>query len=83
MTLREFAERTAFGEDLLYGYVPISALGDQLGVETPTIDVMIELASILLGRDFWREGVTLRELGLEGMSAEEMVRYVATGSLEM
>ena len=80
MTLKEFAQRTAFGEDLLYGYVPISSLGDQLGVETPTMDALVNLASIVVGRDFWSEGVTVRELGLEGLSAEEMIRYVAEGS---
>jgi len=80
MTLKEFAQRTAFGEDLLYGYVPISSLGDQLGVETPTMDALVNLASIVVGRDFWSEGITVRELGLEGLSAEEMIRYVAEGS---
>jgi len=79
MTLREFAERTAFGEDLLYGYVPISSIGDQLGVETPMIDALVDLASIVVGRDFWSEGVKAGDLGLEGLSAEGMMRYVSTG----
>jgi opine dehydrogenase len=45
-----------------------------MGVETPTMNAVIELANTLLGRDFWAEGRTLERLGLAGMAAEEIRR---------
>lgn len=79
LSLDDFAAKTAFGEDLMYGYVPISTLGDQLGIPTPAIDTMVNLANLVIGKDYWREGMTAEKLGLKGMSAEEIHVYVTTG----
>jgi hypothetical protein len=38
LTLDEFAAKTAFGEDIIYGYVFISTLGDQLGMKGMTVE---------------------------------------------
>jgi opine dehydrogenase len=79
LNLDDFAARTAFGEDIIYGYVPISTLGDQIGVSTPAIDTMVNLAQLVIGRDYWGEGTTADKLGLSGMSAEEIQTYVTLG----
>jgi opine dehydrogenase len=79
LSLEDFAAKTAFGEDLMFGYVPISTLGDQLGIPTPAIDTMVNLAHLVIGKDYWREGMTAEKLGLRGMSAEEIQAYVTTG----
>ena len=79
LSLDDFAAKTAFGEDVLYGFVPISTLGDQLGVPTPAMDTMVNLAQLVIGTDYWRKGVTAEKLGLKGMTAEQIQEYVTTG----
>ena len=79
LSLEDFAAKTAFGEDLMFGYVPISTLGDQLGIPTPAIDTMVNLAHLVIGKDYWNEGMTAEKLGLRSMSAEEIKAYVTTG----
>jgi opine dehydrogenase len=67
-------------EDVPYGLVPIASIGHELGVRTPTIDTLIALAGLVSGKDWWRDGRTVDQMGLAGMSAEQMSRYVARGS---
>jgi len=66
-------------EEIPCSLIPISELGRQYGVDTPTIHALIHLATIVHGRDFWREGRTLDRVGVKGMSVQELHRYVDTG----
>lgn len=52
-------------EDIAYGLVLWSSLGREIEVETPNIDAIIVLASTILERDFFEEGLTINELGKE------------------
>ncbi len=63
-------------EDLPYGLVPMSELGEVLGVPTPLIDSIITLGGYVCDADFWTEGRTLDSLGLADMSAAEIIDYV-------
>jgi opine dehydrogenase len=56
--------------------VPVSELGAALDVPTPTIDAIVDLACVMCQIDFRKHGRTLEVLGLDGMTAEEMLRYV-------
>ncbi|MGQ9856736.1 MAG: NAD/NADP octopine/nopaline dehydrogenase family protein [Fervidobacterium sp.] len=66
-------------EDVPTSLVPISEFGKVTGVQTPTIDMIISLASLMLGRDFRKEGRTLEKLGLLGKSPEEVKRIMEVG----
>lgn len=66
-------------EDVPTGLVPISSLGRLVGVRTPLIDSVIELASRIAGQDFWTLGRTLENLGLDGMELEELYTYIHEG----
>ena len=60
-------------EDVGYGLVFMSALGSQLGVETPSIDAMIRLTSILMGREYAAEARrTPSTLGIAEKSPAEL-----------
>ncbi len=60
-------------EDVGYGLVFMSDLGRQVGVETPGIDAVINVASIVMARDYRAEAPRTPEtLGIEGLSAEEL-----------
>lgn len=63
-----------FTEDVPYGLVPIRHLCRVFGLATPVIDAVIQLVSTLLGEDFESHGLCLKDLGLEGISREELRR---------
>jgi opine dehydrogenase len=60
-------------EDVGYGLVFISMLGQQIDVKTPGIDAVISVASILMARDYRSETLrTPASLGIAGCSIEEI-----------
>ncbi len=65
-------------EDVPMSLVPMASLGDMLGVATPTIHAVVELANALCGTDFWAEGRTVERLGIQGMSVRDL-RLLAIG----
>jgi len=63
-------------EDVPYGLVPMASICNELGIPCPTLDSMVHLLSIATGTDFEEEGLTAEDLGLEGLSSEEMQTLV-------
>ena len=60
-------------EDVGYGLVFLSKLGRQVGVETPTIDAVIQVTSVLMARDYAAEAVRTPEtLGIAERSVAEL-----------
>ncbi len=60
-------------EDVGYGLVFLTDLAGRLGVATPAMDAVIELASVILARDFRAEKArTLDTLGLGSLTAEQL-----------
>lgn len=68
-------------EDTPCGTVMFSSLGRLLGVPTPMSDATNALLSLLEGRDFVAEGRTAEVLGLAGMSRQDVLHYLNTGSV--
>ena len=64
--------------DVGSGLVGWSSFAKVAGVATPAIDAVIGIAGALTKRDFFAEGRNLRNLGLEGMSAEQIRQFVTT-----
>lgn len=64
-------------EDIPMSLVPLSSIGNMLGVPTPTIDMVIELGSMLHGTDYRAAGRTVERLGIAGLSVKEIHRIVA------
>ena len=60
-------------EDVGYGLVFMSDLGRQVGVETPGMDAIIEVATIVMARNYREEGLrTPSTLGIADCSVEEL-----------
>lgn len=60
-------------EDVGYGLVFMSKLGQQIGVATPGIDAIINIASIVMARDYRAEALrTPESLGIADRSTEEL-----------
>jgi opine dehydrogenase len=66
-------------EDIPYGLATWAALGNRMGVETPTMDALVTLASATLGRDFRSETRGLDALGVAGLT-DDALRGQAAGS---
>lgn len=66
-------------EDIPVGCHVYHELGKKFGVTTPVIDSMINLASAMLQRDFYKLGYTLDYLGIGHMNKEEMNLYLRQG----
>lgn len=60
-------------EDISTGLVLWSDLGRLLKVPTPNIDSIIVLGGTLIGRDFYKEGLTLDSIGLGHLTGKEDV----------
>lgn len=63
-------------EDLPFGLVPMSQLGDLLGVPTPLIDSFVNLGSEICGENYWETGRTLETLGLDQLGPDEIISSV-------
>jgi len=60
-------------EDVGYGLVFMSKLGQQIGVATPGIDAIINIASIVMARDYRAEALrTPESLGIADRSTKEL-----------
>ncbi len=59
-------------EDLPFGLAPWSAIGSMWKVPTPNIDAVIQVASTMLGTDYFADGLTVKDLGIAGMAPEDV-----------
>ena len=66
-------------EDIPTGLVPISSLGDMLNVDTSNSKIIINLASSILNKDFYKVGRTLENLGLKDFDVDEIIHYIEHG----
>jgi len=66
-------------EDVPMSLVPISELGRIAGVPTPNMDAVIQLTSTIYQRDFRTEGRSAANMGIAGMTLEQVAHYFETG----
>ena len=45
------------------------------------IDSMITLASVMVGQDFYKDGITLDELGIGDLNPQELIEYLNEGTI--
>ena len=68
-------------EDVPYGLVPISYLGQLLNIQMPVTNALILIASRMCGKDFMKEGWNLEKMGISKMSLTQIKKWVYEGSL--
>jgi len=66
-------------EDIPYGLVFFASWGDQVGIDTPLMDALIRIASVINDTDYMKEGFTLKSLGLQDLGHEEIIRRIREG----
>ena len=68
-----------FTEDIPYGLVPWTELGDKVGFDTPLLDSLLALGSAIIDVDARRTGRRLATLGVDAMSPEQLRGFVKRG----
>ena len=59
--------------------VNITYRENEIRVDTPVLHAMTGLSNIMMKTDYYQQGYTMKDLGLDGMSPAEMVAYMRTG----
>lgn len=65
-------------EDIPFSLVPMASVGRMLKVDTPAVNSIIHLGSLLNNVDYYSSGRTVERLGIAGMSLREL-RLLAIG----
>jgi opine dehydrogenase len=63
-------------EDTPTGLVPMTSFGRAMGVDTPCLDLIIDLATALCGVDFRAQGRSIESLGLAGLDRQGLHHFV-------
>ena len=66
-------------EDVPYGLVPTASLCDALGISCRATKAVISAWSVVDGVDYWQQGITVKELGLDGMDVSQISELVTAG----
>lgn len=66
-------------EDAPYSMVCLSSLANQIGLKTPLMDAVANLGGALMQIDYWKNGRTVKDLGMEGMTLDQMKDLLENG----
>jgi opine dehydrogenase len=66
-------------EDIPMSLVPVASMGHRFGVSVRAMDSLIRMAIVANRTDYWRYGRTLENLGVEHLSAKELLSLVNGG----
>jgi len=69
-------------EDVPTSLIPMISLGQQYGVELPTMRSIVHLCSLVIGQDFWQEGRTVEDMGVAGLTVRQLRKLVDEGELD-
>lgn len=74
--------RRVLKEDLCYFFVPMEQLAEALGINVPVTKAMIEILQIFSDFDYRSNGITLKDLGMEGFTTkDQFINYVTYGDI--
>ena len=65
-------------EDAACGDCLILSLAGKLGIEMPVLQSRVRVASVINGKDYMTEGITMEKLGIPGTTPEEINQYLLT-----
>lgn len=66
-------------EDIPMGLVPLVSVGKLLEKPVERMEMIIRLAELMVEEDFTTNSRSLKNIGLQGMNAEEILRFAETG----
>jgi opine dehydrogenase len=69
-------------EDIRYGLIFFSSLGDMLSVPTPISDSIITIGSVLVEENFWKTGRTVEQLGIDpSWNPKQLSKFLEEGEI--
>lgn len=68
-------------EDVPYSLIPMASIAKELGIKTPAITTVINIAALMTGKDFYEDGRTIERLGLKGLSINQMHDLARNGKV--
>lgn len=72
-------EHRYFTEDIGVGAVAYYNFAKKFGVKVPIIEAFIRIGSVICQKDFFKEGISLRDMGLEDLTKEQILKYLREG----
>jgi len=66
-------------EDVPFGMVLLSTLGDLLEIPTPTHDAVIQLTSVINRTNYWKTGRGMKQLGLSTLDKKGLKKFLFEG----
>lgn len=66
-------------EDIGYGLVPMSYIAKYMSLSTPIMDSLINIACILNDVDYWKEGLNIKNMGIDRIDPNSISQYVYSG----
>lgn len=63
-------------EDMMHGLVPMIAIGQAAGVNSPVMQSLVRIASVVNDIDYWEEGLNGKRLGWEGKNVREIKKML-------
>lgn len=66
-------------EDATVGQVLLITLARQFGIPVPTMEALVQIASVVNGRDYLSAGKTCAHFGWDKLSAQQINAYLQTG----
>ncbi|MCK9443304.1 MAG: NAD/NADP octopine/nopaline dehydrogenase family protein [Tissierellaceae bacterium] len=68
-------------EDVPYSLIPMASIAKELGIKTPAITTVINIAALMTGKDFYEDGRTIERLGLKGLTINQMHDLARNGKV--
>ncbi len=73
--------RRVLREDLCYFFVPMEQLAEVVGIDVPVTKAILEIMQIFADFDYRAHGITLKDLGMQGLNKKQIIDYVTYGHL--
>ncbi len=73
--------RRLLREDLCYFFVPMEQLAEVVGINIPVTKAIIEMLQIFTDFDYRSKGITLKDLGIDGLNKNQIIDYLTYGYL--
>ena len=66
-------------EDATIGDSILMQLAQRLGIATPTVHALVQIAGAVNGEDYFDQGLKLEDLGITGSTPHEINSYLQNG----
>lgn len=73
--------RRVLREDICYFFIPMEQLAEVVGIDVPITKAMIDILQVFTDFDYRANGITLKDLGMQGMDKDQIIDYVTHGDV--